>query len=60
MVTGSLTWCKVLGTHLHIPGELIIAEDVHWRKLSNFIELEFNLDGLSIPRIVSPANPTLP
>jgi hypothetical protein len=48
-----------LSTHLYISGELVVAEYVDWCKLSNFIELEFDLDRLSIPSIVPPANPTL-
>jgi hypothetical protein len=58
-LTGLSTWYTLVGTHLYIPGELIVAEDVNWCEFSNFIELEFNLDGLSIPRIVFPANPPL-
>ena len=53
-------WYTSLGTHLYVPRELIVAEDVNWCEFSNFIKLEFNLDRLSIPRVVFPANPPLP
>lgn len=44
--------------YLNIFGELVIGEDTQRREIAHRIELENDLDGLSVARVVTPSDPT--
>ena len=44
-------------THLDVAVELIITDNVNHGKFPNSIEFELDFDGLTISRVISPANP---
>lgn len=46
-------------SYLHIPGELIVAVDMNSREFSDMVEFEFDLERMSGPCIVLPADPSL-
>jgi hypothetical protein len=48
-----------LETDLHVLGELIVAVYVNGGKLPDVVELELDLQGLALPGVVPPADPTL-
>lgn len=44
--------------YLNVFGKLIIGEDTERRKVPDRVELEDDLNGLSVARVITPSNPT--
>jgi hypothetical protein len=44
--------------YLNVFGKLIIGEDTERRKVADRVELEDDLNGLSVARVITPSNPT--
>jgi hypothetical protein len=49
---------KTKNYYLNVFGKLIIGEDTERRKVADRVELEDDLDGLSVARVITPSNPT--
>lgn len=45
--------------YLHVFLKLIVTVDMDSGEFADFVELEFDLDHLTVPRIVSPTDPSL-
>lgn len=49
---------KTKNYYLNVFGKLIIGEDTERRKVADRVELEDDLNGLSVARVITPSNPT--
>lgn len=45
--------------YLHVFLKLIVTVHMDSGEFADFVELEFDLDHLTVPRIVSPTDPSL-